>query len=102
MFARASAATASCMRSPLAAVGVSGDRLCGAAAARREARGESHRLLERAGAGAALADDVEGGAVRGCRKDGIEARRDGDPAVEALQLGRDLALVVVHGEHAVE
>src|SRR6185437_203104 len=34
--------------------------------------------------------------------DGGEAPGDGDAAVEALELGRDLSLVVVHAEHAVE
>jgi hypothetical protein len=55
-----------------------------------EARAEPHRLLERAGGGLALADDVEGGAVGGRGEDGRQAAGDRDAAVEALELGRDL------------
>ena len=49
-------------------------RTVSAAAARGEPRGEAHRLLERAGVGDALADDVERGAVRRRREDGLQAR----------------------------
>ena len=40
--------------------------------------------------------------MRGSREHGRQAARHGHAAVEALELGRDLALVVVHREHAVE
>src|SRR5712691_6145850 len=66
-----------------------------------EPRRNPQRVLERAGVGAALADDIEGGAVRGRREDGLQAGRHRHPLVEAEQLGRDLALVVIHHHDAV-
>src|SRR6266508_2007792 len=64
-------------------------------------RGEPHRLLQRAGIGAALAYDVESSPVRGRGEHGAQAARDRHPAVEALELGRNLSLIVIHGKHAV-
>src|SRR5947208_2359130 len=77
-------------------------RYGGALATRAEPRGQADGLLERARGGLALTDDVERGAVRGRGEHGAQTRGDRHATVEALQLGRDLALVVVHREHAVE
>src|SRR5690349_25172742 len=74
----------------------------GMTAGNGEARSQAHRLFQRPCRGHPLAHDVERGAMGGCRENGLEAPGDGDAAVEALQLRRDLALVVVHAEHAVE
>ena len=46
--------------------------------------------------------DVEGCAVRRRGEDGVETSRRRHAAVEAFELGRDLSLVVVHRDHAVE
>src|SRR5438045_8944794 len=67
-----------------------------------EPRAETDGVFEGAGGSLALADDVEGGAVRGRRKNCLQAARHGDAAIEASQLRRDLALVVVHREDTVE
>jgi hypothetical protein len=40
--------------------------------------------------------------VRGRGEDGLQAGRHRDAAVEAFQLRGDLALIVIHGDHAVE
>src|SRR5689334_210326 len=71
------------------------------AAREREPGGETHGVLERTGRRATLTDDVECGAVRRCREHRCQTARHGHAPVEALQLGRDLALVVIHDEDAV-
>ena len=67
-----------------------------------EPRAQQNRLFERASGRDSFSDDIERGAMRRRREHGFQARGDRDPAIESLQLGRDLALVVIHGEHAVE
>ena len=62
---------------------------------------KSDRLLQRAGGGAAFADDVERRAVRGGREHRPQSARHGDAAIEALELRGDLSLVVIHRQHAV-
>ena len=65
-------------------------------------RAQYQGLVEGLRTGYALADDVEGGAV-GRGSDGRgQAGVDGDAAFEAKQLYGDLALVVIHGDDAVE
>src|SRR5262249_46832428 len=51
--------------------------------------------------GGAFSDDVERGSMGRRGEDRVEACGDRDAAVEATQLGRDLPLVVVHGNDAV-
>jgi hypothetical protein len=59
-------------------------------------------LTARADVGDAAPRDVVGGAVRGRANGEREPADQGDAALEPHQLHRDLALVVVHGEHGVE
>src|SRR5258707_9767547 len=68
---------------------------------KREARAQQHGLLERIGGRDAPAGDVESSAVRRSGEGNFQAGGDGDATLEALELGRDLALVVVHAEHSV-
>ena len=58
-------------------------------------------MLERAGVGAPLTDDVERRAVRRSREYGFQTRGDRHALVEAEEFGRDLPLVVIHHHHAV-
>ena len=51
--------------------------------------------------GDTLAHDIESGSVSGGGEDGVEPRGHRHAAVEAAQLGRDLPLVVIHGDDAV-
>src|SRR4051812_7735224 len=70
--------------------------------AHREPRAQSDRLLERTGRRDAFSDDVERSAMRRRGEHRLEAAGDRDAAIEPLELGRDLSLVVIHREHAVE
>src|SRR5690242_1547187 len=67
-----------------------------------ETRRKSHGLLECTGGRPALAHDVERRAMRRRREHGRKSRCHRDAAIEALELRGDLALVVIHREHAVE
>src|SRR5258706_15868065 len=69
---------------------------------RGEARAEADRVLERARGRLPHSDDIERGAVGGRGEDGLQTAAHRHAAIEALQLGRDLSLVVVHREDAVE
>src|SRR5207249_4686121 len=73
-----------------------------AAAARCEASAQADRLLERTGRRDTLGDDVESRPVRRRRERYLEACGERDATIEALELRRDLSLIVVHREHAVE
>src|SRR5688572_26863103 len=74
----------------------------GVPAARSKTRVQSYRLFERSRCRYTFADDVERSAVSGRREDCPETRRHCDAAVEALELGSDLSLIVIHGQHAIE
>src|SRR5665213_4324101 len=69
--------------------------------ARRNPRRKPDRGLISADVGDTLADNIEGGAMRGRGEHDVQTGGDGDALVEALELGRDLALVVIHRQHAV-
>src|SRR5436190_15570683 len=71
-----------------------------AMASLRKACRETHRLLQRTGTRPTLAHDVEGRAVCRCGEYGLQPAGYRHAAIEALQLGRDLALIVIHAEHA--
>src|ERR671918_863094 len=59
-------------------------------------------LTERVDPGGARAGDVERAAVRGRGDRHRQAGEDRDAALEAHELHRDLALVVIHGDHGIE
>jgi hypothetical protein len=52
--------------------------------------------------GNALACDIVGGSVRRRANRERKAAEQGDAAVEAHQLHRDLALIVIHGQHGIK
>src|SRR5262245_16364779 len=58
-----------------------------------QSRSQAHRLLQGTGVRSALPHDVESRAVRGRREHGLETSSHRNAAVEALELGRDLALI---------
>src|SRR6266571_7321939 len=65
-------------------------------------RGHPYRGRHALPAGDALARDVERGPVVDAGAHEREPQRHVDALVEARQLDRDVALVVVHGDHEVE
>ena len=69
---------------------------------RGDARGEVERFDEAIGFGDVAADDIEGAAARARGHGHRQAAVQRDAAVEAHELHRDLALVVVHRHHRIE